>query len=78
MVRVSSPAKLRPWSKFTAKMVLGVVPGLVKIRAAENRGLLLIQTLFFKLRLWRVQDPQKTAVFSHKAKIRAANVPQKK
>ena len=29
MVRVSSPAKLRPWSGFTAKMVMGVVPGLV-------------------------------------------------
>ena len=31
MVRVSSPAKLRPWSELTAKMVMGVVPGLVKI-----------------------------------------------
>ena len=30
MVRVSSPAKLRPWSEVTAKMVMGVVPGLVK------------------------------------------------
>ena len=30
MVRVSSPAKLRPWSELTAKMVRGVVPGLVK------------------------------------------------
>ena len=30
MVRVSSPAKLRPWSELTAKMVMGVVPGLVK------------------------------------------------
>ena len=29
MVRVSSPAKLRPWSESTAKMVMGVVPGLV-------------------------------------------------
>ena len=29
MVRVSSPAKLRPWSELTAKMVMGVVPGLV-------------------------------------------------
>ena len=29
MVRVSSPAELRPWSEFTAKMVMGVVPGLV-------------------------------------------------
>ena len=28
MVRVSSPAKLRPWSELTAKMVMGVVPGL--------------------------------------------------
>ena len=30
MVRVSSPAKLRPWSELTAKMVMGVVPGLVR------------------------------------------------
>ena len=29
MVRVSSPAKLRPWPELTAKMVMGVVPGLV-------------------------------------------------
>ena len=29
MVRVSSPVKLRPWSELTAKMVMGVVPGLV-------------------------------------------------
>ena len=29
MVRVSSPAKLRPWSELTAKMVMGVVIGLV-------------------------------------------------
>ena len=29
MVRVSSPAKLRRWSELTAKMVMGVVPGLV-------------------------------------------------
>ena len=29
MVRVSPPAKLRPWSELTAKMVVGVVPGLV-------------------------------------------------
>ena len=29
MVRVSSPAKLRPWSELTAKLVMGVVPGLV-------------------------------------------------
>ena len=32
MVRVSSPAKLRPWSELTAKMVMAVVPGLVKLR----------------------------------------------
>ena len=30
MVRVSFSAKLRPWSELTAKMVMGVVPGLVK------------------------------------------------
>ena len=30
MVRVSSPAKLRPWSELTAKMVMGVVPALVR------------------------------------------------
>ena len=29
MVQGSSPAKLRPWSKLTAKMVVGVVPALV-------------------------------------------------
>ena len=29
MVRASSPAKLRPWSELTAKMVMRVVPGLV-------------------------------------------------
>ena len=29
MVRVSSPAKLRPWSELIAKMEMGVVPGLV-------------------------------------------------
>ena len=29
MARVSSPAKLRPWSELTARMVMGVVPGLV-------------------------------------------------
>ena len=30
MVQVSSLVKLRPWSELTAKMVLEVVPGLVK------------------------------------------------
>ena len=29
MVRVSSPAKLRPGSELIANMVMGVVPGLV-------------------------------------------------
>ena len=38
MVRVSSPAKLRPWSELTAKMVMGVVPGLAKITPAEAEG----------------------------------------
>ena len=37
MVRVSSPAKLRPWSELTAKMVMGVVPGLVKREWFEGR-----------------------------------------
>ena len=32
MVRVSSPAKLRPWSELTDKIVMGVVPGLVNLR----------------------------------------------
>ena len=32
MVRVSCLAKLRPWSELTAKMVMGVVPGLVIYR----------------------------------------------
>ena len=31
MVRVSSPAKLRPWSELNAKMVMRVVPGLVRV-----------------------------------------------
>ena len=35
MVRVSFPTKLRPWSELTAKMVMGVVPGLVKIACQE-------------------------------------------
>ena len=39
MVRVSSPAKLRPWSELTAKMVMGVVPGLVKISGKSKGGL---------------------------------------
>ena len=38
MVRVSSPAKLRPWSELTAKMVMGVVPGLVKSRLPQNHS----------------------------------------
>ena len=29
MVRVPPPAKLRPWSELTAKMVMGAVLGLV-------------------------------------------------
>ena len=36
MVRVSSPAKLRPWSELTAKMVMGVVPGLVNFQINEG------------------------------------------
>ena len=35
MVRVSSAAKLRPWSELTAKMVMGVVPWLVTIASAK-------------------------------------------
>ena len=37
MVRVSSPAKLRPWSEFTAKMVMGVVPVLVNRTFSPRR-----------------------------------------
>ena len=37
MVRVSFPAKLRPWSELTAKMVMGVVPGLVIIFSRETK-----------------------------------------
>ena len=33
MVGVSSPAKIRPWSELTAKMVMGVDPGLATLRA---------------------------------------------
>ena len=36
MVRVSSPAKLRPWSELIAKMVRGVVPGLVRLEVKVN------------------------------------------
>ena len=36
MVRVSSPAKLRLWSELTAKMVMGVVPGLVSLVAQSS------------------------------------------
>ena len=36
MVRASSPAKLRPWSELTAKMVMGVVPGLATKNAQEH------------------------------------------
>ena len=36
MVRVSSPAKLRPWSELTAKMVMGVVPGLVNLGCGDE------------------------------------------
>ena len=38
MVRVSSPAKLRPWSELTAKMVMGVVPGLVNYIFNSSRA----------------------------------------
>ena len=43
MVLVSSLAKLRPWSELIAKMVMGVVPGLVKevgetLIRTEGRG----------------------------------------
>ena len=40
MVRVSSPAKLRPWSELTAKMVMGVVPGLVNFENLEHLRIL--------------------------------------
>ena len=36
MVRVSSPAKLRPWSELIAKVMMGVVPGLVNYRQRKN------------------------------------------
>ena len=39
MVRVSSSAKLRPWSELTAKMVMGVVPGLVSVSTQEKEGI---------------------------------------
>ena len=37
MVRVSLPGELRPWSELTAKMVMGVVPGLVKNGAPRDK-----------------------------------------
>ena len=45
MVRVSSPAKLRPWSELTGKMVMGVVPGLVTSAFTQGRD-------------WRLGGPQ--------------------
>ena len=42
MVRVSSPAKLRPCSESTAKMVMGVVPGLVADKDLEIGRLCLL------------------------------------
>ena len=39
MVRVSSLAKPRPWSELTAKMVIGVVPGLVNVERLQVRML---------------------------------------
>ena len=44
MVRVSSPAKLRPWSELTAKMVMGVVPGLVRVTRNANVDVLVFFT----------------------------------
>ena len=37
MVRVSSLAKLRPWSELTAKMAMGVVPRLVRKKKNSQR-----------------------------------------
>ena len=37
MVRVSSPAKLRPWSELIAKLVMGVFPGLVKSKIQKSK-----------------------------------------
>ena len=45
MVRVSSPAKLRPWSELTAKMVMGVVPGLVTAQCGEAQIMALENSL---------------------------------
>ena len=36
MDRVSSPARLRPWSELTAKMVMGVVPGALTRRVSRR------------------------------------------
>ena len=38
MVRISSPAKLRPWSESTVKMVMGVIPGLVNYYVNNSQG----------------------------------------
>ena len=59
MVRVSSPAKLRPWSELTAKMVMGVVPGLVRESSEVITSHNVISTIitlvlsFFTSLLWR-------------------------
>ena len=65
MVRVSSPAKLRPWSELTAKMVMGVVPGLVTFSFLNRRslshsddGLSLLST--WQLMLILLRDPPRT------------------
>ena len=44
MVRVSSLAKLRPWSGLTAKMAMGVVPGFVHL--LRKRPVLLRADIF--------------------------------
>ena len=46
MVRVSSPAKLRPWSELIAKMVMGVVPGLVNFSGNSDKLTLLGPDIF--------------------------------
>ena len=52
MVRVSSPAKLRPWSELTAKMVMGVVPGLVN----TGESIITVSYLIFGGNLLRLQS----------------------
>ena len=52
-LRVSFRAKLRPWSELTAKMVMGVVPGLVILTRQQQPE------------IWKFQNRQSTSAEDH-------------